>query len=784
MRSADTPVERRVTAKGGYALLGVCDDLEPWPMVVELPRSDLLRIFSDAAPRRGDHEPNGRPLRSASLVSAMSHSRSIRTSGTTSQLAEGMLNGETVEPSFVTRAQAVRDVLIQVVGRLANLLLGAVVVVIITRSLGVLGNGQWSTLMAISAITAYIVDPGLQTATVRVASANPDAESGLLGALFVLRLVTGIVAAAVCFGVSAAVSRGSSMLIAAALISCTALTSPLAALGIVFQLRIRNDRTIAFLTLNSLLWTAAAGVVALAGGGLVAFAATSVGTYTLASAAQAAYVLRRTPLVLSGLRDHARPLIRIALVLGIGGVLIIAYGKIDQVLVLHYTGLRSAGLYGAAYSLLDRVQFLPAVVMTTALPIVSAAWPADPERARRAVVRAFRFMTLVSFSALAFTIGAARPLIVLLFGKQFEPAAPALEILMGAFIPMCFGYLTGYLAVVTDRQRLFMFIAFGGLIFNVAGNLLLLPRYGYMAAAWLTGATELVVIVPAAVAITRAMKLAPDFSRLPRAAAAAAIMGVSVWAAHDAGADIFVLALLGAIVYPVAVLGTGALTPQERAELIGDVRRVASKIRGLDGEAPRQPQPDRAGRKADGVNVALRPVMPSLRAFQPPLVLAVTVAASVGAAVGFIIAQASGHRSPAAAFEEHPAVTPAQPPRPSPDYVRDLREIVATLNRRLSVAGIQLRETGTPQVQAQAASSLAVADASAAAAVLSLNAGSWTASNAALAQALELSADAYGTLARAATSNDPQAYAAAQAAVSRATTDLDSASAFVRSGGS
>ena len=41
--------------------------------------------------------------------------------------------------------------------------------------------------------------------------------------------------------------------------------------------------------------------------------------------------------------------------LGLGSALTIVYGKIDQVLILPYEGSRGAGLYGAAYSLLDRV---------------------------------------------------------------------------------------------------------------------------------------------------------------------------------------------------------------------------------------------------------------------------------------------------------------------------------------------------------------------------------------------------------------------------------------------
>jgi O-antigen/teichoic acid export membrane protein len=486
---------------------------------------------------------------------------------------------------LITRTHAARDVLIQVIGRIGNLLLGMVVVITITRKLGVDGTGEWSTLLAISVLTGYISEPGLQPTALRMAAADPDEEASVLGTLLMLRVLTGIIAALVCFGASVVVATGPSMVAAAALISATALTSPAQSLAVVFQLHVRNDRAIAFMTLNSVLWTVSVVAVAVLGGGLVAFAATFLVTSVVTVAAQAVYVWRRTPVALDGLRRHGQQLLRVGLVFGLAIALTIAYGKIDQVLVLHYQGARGAGLYGAAYSFLDRVQFLPLVLITTVFPIVSAAWPVDPDRARRAIQRTLGYMAIVSFPALAVAIGAARPLVVLLFGPQFAPASGALVVLMAAFIPTCFGYVVGSLAVVVGRQRNFVFIALGGLVFNIVGNVLLLPHYGFVAAAWMTLATELAVIAPAAMVTLRAFQVAPDLGRFPRAAAAAAIMGVTVWLAHQAGAGILLLGLLAAIIYPLAVLATGALTPDDRAELASRVRR-----RSPGNDKPRRPR--------------------------------------------------------------------------------------------------------------------------------------------------------------------------------------------------
>ena len=45
--------------------------------------------------------------------------------------------------------------------------------------------------------------------------------------------------------------------------------------------------------------------------------------------------------------------------------------------------------------------------------------------------------------------------------------------------------------VVLKQQRRFMFNAMAGLVINLGLNLILLPRYGFIAAAWVTLVTEL-----------------------------------------------------------------------------------------------------------------------------------------------------------------------------------------------------------------------------------------------------------------------------------------------------
>ena len=81
----------------------------------------------------------------------------------------------------------------------------------------------------------------------------------------------------------------------------------------------------------------------------------------------------------------------------------------------------------------------------------------------------------MSLGGMAFAIVAAEPVVRLLFGAEFVPAAPALPVLAAAFVFICFGYLNGNLLVVLGQQNRLLRVSVAALVVNVLGNLLLVP---------------------------------------------------------------------------------------------------------------------------------------------------------------------------------------------------------------------------------------------------------------------------------------------------------------------
>ena len=446
------------------------------------------------------------------------------------------------------------DIVVQVIGRALNAALGVVVTLVLVRALGDADFGEWATVFAVVEIVSYTGEWGLEQLTVRRAAADREREAEWFGSLLTLRYLMAVPTFVVLLAVLLVIADSSEMRATAILVSATVFTGAASTVRGIFQLRVRNDVAVVIMTLNSVLWTLAVVAIARGDGGMVAFAAAFLAVAVVTTGIQFVWAVRTQPLRIRGSRRLWGGLVRAGVPLGLAGLLTVAYVRIDGVLVFQIAGAHEAGLYSAVYRVLDRVQLVPTAFMTTLLPIIAAAWPANPDRARRLMQRGADYLALVAFPALAFTIAVPEQIVVLLFGDEFRDAAPALPILMGAFVAISFWHLAMNMMIVLGRQARLVVYTGAGLIVNVALNLALIPSYGFLAAAWITLATETLVMGLTTATVMRETGTRLAIGRMARAALAAAVMGGVVALLAEAGAGIVALAVAAGALYTSAVV--------------------------------------------------------------------------------------------------------------------------------------------------------------------------------------------------------------------------------------
>ncbi len=476
-----------------------------------------------------------------------------------------------ITASEATRQKAASDILMQVIVRVGNLAVGVVVTAIVVRTLGQAGYGQWSTLFIVIKLIGFFMNFGMEGVAMRESARDREQEHEWIGAAIMLRLLMMGPVMLVSLGAIVLLQESHEMLVAGLVLLTGMPFGGVGAIVMLFQLRVDNRVPMFVLTLRSILWGAAVVIIAWKGGGMVALAIAMVATNGIGSIVLALAALRLDARWPRPSRKRLRPLVRIGVPIGIAGLLVIAYARIDQVIVFVISGSKQAGLYGAVYNVLDQAHFVPISILTTLAPVLAASWPGDRERLLRAARLTAELLAVASFGALAFAIVAAEPVVRLIFGAEFASAAPALPVLGGAFILICFGYLNGNLLLTLGLQRSLLRISLIALAVNLAGNFVAVPLFGYMGAASMTLLTELAVFVQAGRLVLRKLELGfPGFGRVGRTAAAATILGLLLGGIRLAGAPLAALVAVACVCYPALLLGLRALD-------IDDVRLVLGR---------------------------------------------------------------------------------------------------------------------------------------------------------------------------------------------------------------
>ncbi len=155
--------------------------------------------------------------------------------------------------------------------------------------------------------------------------------------------------------------------------------------------------------------------------------------------------------------------------------------RIDQLLINHYSGIASVGIYAVSVRLAELLFFLDAAVNAAALYKIGASSFEDGYRVAR---RIFRLQLAVSGIAGIVMMFMAYPLILLLYGRQYAGAAfPLVVLVPGVVLWSAAKILSVYLTYNRGKVRLPALFAVLGAFINICLNLWLIPILGIVGAS-------------------------------------------------------------------------------------------------------------------------------------------------------------------------------------------------------------------------------------------------------------------------------------------------------------
>ncbi len=441
-------------------------------------------------------------------------------------------------------------------------------VLLTARTLDAGGYGVLNGTGAYVGLFGVLTDLGLTTSAMQRMSAEPEREAQWLGALAGARITLSVVATVIC-GLSIPIFLGNAhreQLVAFISMAAILSTGP-QALMTVFQSRLRSGVALSFGVLQSVIWLGVVIALALTHASVVAFATANIvvlvviGTLQIRTTRRFAHIAWRQGVALW------RPLLRVAIPLGLALVLITIYFQIDSVLLLQIAGPKETGIYSAAYAFLTALMILPGSIMGAFFPVMSAVRDRDPTRFSRLVQICVDLMAAISLPILAVMVVLSAPIVRLLYGAGYARTAGLLPILMIAFVSICYGTIAGFLASLLGLQwRLALYSGIGALA-NVVLNIVLIPRYGAYGSAWATVITEILTMTLMLSTALLALRLRISPNRLLRTLLLAAGMGALMALAAPLG--LFPAGAIGALAYLGGLLGLRIVSAEELRLLRG-----------------------------------------------------------------------------------------------------------------------------------------------------------------------------------------------------------------------
>jgi O-antigen/teichoic acid export membrane protein len=478
-----------------------------------------------------------------------------------------MTMGQAAGSGELSRVSLTRVTSILLLGRLFGVVFGLINAIVLARVLGVEALGEYAYAMGLVALFGLVPNAGLSTVITRAIAIDPD-RTGLLFSTaqktqvwLSLGVFTAIMAMAMIL--PRHLVSMSDLALAGGQLVLGALSIPYLA---VLAGRARYDLVAVIELSVACLGTVSFLAVAALNGGLTAFLGAQIvnatGSVVIARLIAGKY-LPGNP----GASCSMAALLRQGLPFGAVSILQNVYTRLDILLLGQLSTSVMVGLYSTAYKPVNMLLNFGASASGTLFPyLVQESRTASSG----SFERVFK-LVMVLAPVMAFVIGGlSEPLIKVMFGVDYAPAAAMLTILAWSAAANWLYAPIGIALQARGYERMWMSGLAGALLLNAALNLWAIPRWGGLGAAVSTLACEVMLLLASSIMLRRAFGPLLPMQAAP-ACVGATIVGVVVLVGLR---DMGTIVATGA-----ALLGYGVVLWCFRVATADDVFKLVARFR-------------------------------------------------------------------------------------------------------------------------------------------------------------------------------------------------------------
>ncbi len=451
--------------------------------------------------------------------------------------------------------------------------------IFVVNRLGDSSYGQYSTVLAWTGIFAFLGDMGIAQYMSREIARDREKSLALFWDVAALRFVLAVLATVVTVVGAILASYSRELVLAIALLSSTyfiqAVLTPLGGIITGYE---RIDIASALVVLGQILFYGLATALLLYSPNYLWLVVASIANLPILTAVAAWVVVRNRmkppPFKLNPSTWLA--LMRFGLPFALIQVSLTFAFRFDTLILEKSFSDDVVGWYNAAYTLTRSLMIFTAAFSVSLVPTLAREYVLNPQSIRPWYFRSVKFIAL---TGLPLAVGGsllADKIILALYGTDFAYAILAFAILIWDTPLLMYTSICGNFTTAMKIEAKAAWVYGGMGLLNIFLNLLMIPRYGILAASVVTVATEFAGTVLFYRIFRRELGPGLGFSSMLRMALALLLMGLVVFAAR--GIHILLLIGLGAGVYILLIWLLRVLTPEEYALLAGSLKRLGARL--------------------------------------------------------------------------------------------------------------------------------------------------------------------------------------------------------------
>jgi O-antigen/teichoic acid export membrane protein len=399
------------------------------------------------------------------------------------------------------QALSARSATVSIAAQLAARAITLAVVVgstaIVARTLDVETYAEWATVISLSAMLAFVLDPGLTPVLLRRLAQETETVPRP-SALVAVRVAFALLAIAAVCAISAAL-RGQEVLALALVLAAQAIPRALVLnAGAWLQADHRLHRQTVLEAVFAALGLLGLAVAAAAGASAVVLAAVGFLVPTALLAGVMARELAITPsrkLVVPGPQaERVRAVLREIRPLAGALLLVAVYTRLHVIFVNAAEDAGGVARFLFAWQFIEQALVVANIVAATLLPLLAARAAAHDLRRDPMTIDLLISVTALGALASALMVGFAQPITRLIGGPDLAGAQRDLTLLAPMVTMLMLAIQLGYVYLARGEGGRYLWFNFAALTFNLAGHAIFTLSYGADAAARVSWLTEAFVI--------------------------------------------------------------------------------------------------------------------------------------------------------------------------------------------------------------------------------------------------------------------------------------------------